>query len=124
MKFFKNILIIVCISILNILGILTSEVVAQVPRDPLSKMEIAFEGHYTRSQIKQRLETIMDLYNLPKTQENYSHAGSALVALRKSTGQDEMNILDYMIRSYVPQSGMSFADMAAVSAVFLQAGDR
>jgi len=116
--------LIVCISVLNIFGIITSEAIAQVPKDSLSQMEIAFDGHYTRAQIKQRIERAMDLYNLSKTQENYFRAGSVLVGLRKSTGQNEMDILDYMIRSYVPGIEMSFADIAAISAVFLQTGAR
>lgn len=91
--------------------------------DPLDQMVIAFDGTYTRIQIKDRLDKAIELYNLPKTKENYSRAGSTLVALRKETGQKEMDILDYMIRSYVQGMNMDFPSAAGLAASFLSAGD-
>ena len=68
----------------------------------LQQMELAFEGGYTQQQIKPRLDKALQLYGLPITEENYKRAGSVLVALREHYGTKEMDILDYMIRSYVP----------------------
>lgn len=90
----------------------------------LDKMELAFEGRYTKEQIKARMDRAMKLYKLPINEENYERAGSTLVALRKNTGVKEMAILDHMIRSYVPGVKMSFPDAAAFSAIAVQAGDR
>ena len=97
---------------------------AQVPSDPLEQMEIAFVGSYSKDQIKARLDRAMDLYGLSKTKENYSRAGSALVALRKGIGPHEMDILDHMIRSHVKGVNIDFPKAAGLSAVFLAAGDR
>lgn len=97
---------------------------AQVPTDPLSQMEITFQGNYSQAQIKSRLDRAMDLYGVPKTQENYSRAGSTLVALRKKVGHSEMVILDHMIRSHVPGVKISFPDAAGLAAAFLAVGDR
>ena len=124
MKLLKVALLGMLIFLLGVVGLKTETVLAQFPTDPLSQIEIAFEGNYARSQIQQRVDEAMKLYNVPKTDENYSRVGSVLVALRKETGQHEMDILDYMIKSYVPGVTMSFPDAAAISATFLQAGDR
>ena len=105
--------------------------VSQAPRSTnavaemsaLEQMEIAFVGGYTQSEIKQRLETAMQLYSLPITEENHSRAGSALVALRKDFGPAEMDILDHMIRSHVPGIDVSFADAAGLSAASILLGD-
>ena len=94
-----------------------------VPDDPLDQMVIAFNGSYSRTQIKERLDKAMELYDLPRTKQNYSRAGSALVVLRKETGQKEMDILGYMIRSHVPGVKMDFPSAAALAASFLAAGD-
>ena len=96
-----------------------SNSVAQVPNDPLSQMEIAFEGNFSRSQIKSRLDRAMHLYKVPITNENYSRAGSTLVALRKQIGPREMDILDHMIRSHVPGVSITFPGAAGLSAAFL-----
>jgi hypothetical protein len=44
--------------------------------------------------------------------------------MRKENGVSEMQILDYMIRSHVPGMKIAFPEAAAISAVFLKAGDR
>lgn len=94
-----------------------------LPDDPLDQMVIAFDGTYSRTQIKDRLDKAIELYNLPRTKENYSRAGSTLVALRKETGQKEMDILDYMIRSHVQGVNMDFPSAAGLAASFLSSGD-
>lgn len=105
--------------VLLALSSLQSAAGAQPPSDPLSQMEIAFEGNFSQSQIKARLDRAMQLYNFPITNENYSRAGSSLVALRKQFGPREMDILSHMIRSHVPGANLSFPDAAGVSAAFL-----
>ncbi|MDK1046416.1 MAG: hypothetical protein QGM45_12135 [Anaerolineales bacterium] len=91
----------------------------QVPTDPLSQMEVAFKGDFTRAQIKSRLDRALQLYRLPITAENYSRAGSTLVALRKEIGPQEMDILDYMIRSHVPGVRITFPEAAGIAAAAL-----
>ena len=62
----------------------------------LEQMEIAFVGSYSYSEIKNRIDTVMQLYGLSMTNENYSRFGSALVGVRKETGTPEMDILTCM----------------------------
>ena len=88
----------------------------------LRKMEIAFDGNPRASQIRPILDNALLLYGVPITEENYSRAGSTLVALRKELGPSEMDILDHMIRSYVSGVNISFPDMAALCAVGLAEG--
>ena len=90
----------------------------------LEQMEIAFQGGYTKQQIKAIMDKALQTYGVPIKEENYSRAGSTLIVLRKEYGTNEMDILDYMIRSYVPSVKMQFPEAAAVSAAFLAAGDK
>lgn len=92
--------------------------------DALGQMEVAFEGSYTRAIIKQRLEKAMQLYKVPITEENYSRAGSTLVALRKQNGIREMAILDHMIRSHVRGVNVDFPSAAGLSSAAIKTGDR
>ncbi len=91
--------------------------------DALSMMESAFVGSPSRSTIKARIDRAMDLYQLRRTEENYSRAGSTLVALRREYGASEMEILDYMICSYVPGVSLLFHEAAAFAVTFLSVGD-
>ena len=90
----------------------------------IQQMEVAFIGTPRQSVIKARLDEAMRLYGTPITEENYSRAGSALVTLRQEFGPSEMDILDYMIRSYVAGVNIDFPGMAGLSAAALAAGDR
>lgn len=92
--------------------------------DALNQAEAVFAGGYTREQVKARLDQAMQLYGLPITEENYSRAGSALVAMRQQTGNTEMAILDHMIRSHVKGANVSFPDAVGLSSAFLSAGDK
>ena len=65
-------------------------------KSALAMLELAFEGDYSRQEIKLRIDRVMQLYGLPITEENYSRFGSVLVALRKETGVPEMEILTCM----------------------------
>ena len=95
---------------------------AAVPQDALSRMEVVFKGHHSKEEIKQRLDLAMSLYKVPITEENYSRAGSVLVGLGQDFELDEMAILDYMIRSYVPGVNLTFPDAAALAASALHSG--
>jgi hypothetical protein len=90
----------------------------------LDQAVLAFEGGFTRQEIRERLDVALRLYSLSATEENYSRAGSALVALRKQNGTPEMAILGYMIRSHVEGVNLSFPEAAAFASVFLATGDR
>ena len=90
----------------------------------LEQMEVAFVGNPRQADIRAILDRALALYNTPISEENYSRAGSALVALRQEFGPSEMDILDYMIRSHVPGANMSFPDMAGISAAALSLGVR
>lgn len=97
---------------------------SSVSSDPLAQMEVVFKGNFSKAQIKAFMDTAMKLYNLPITNENYSRAGSVLVTLRKEVGPSEMDILSYMIRSFVPGVAINFPEAAALSASFLAVGDK
>jgi hypothetical protein len=92
--------------------------------DALTQASWAFDGGFTRDQIKTRMDQAFDIYQMERTEDNYSRSGSVLVALRKKTGFSEMTILDHMIRSHVPGVKIDFASAAALSASFLAAGDK
>lgn len=90
----------------------------------LQQMAIAFEGGYTSQQIKPVMDKALETYGVPINEENYSRAASTLIVLRKEHGTKEMDILDYMIRSYVPGVNMQFPEAAAISSVFLASGEK
>lgn len=92
--------------------------------DVIKKAQVAFAGGHRPEAIRGKLQATMALYGLEETPENYMHAADVLVTLRKTTGETEMTILDYMIKSYVPGVNIKFDEMAALSARFLQFGDR
>ena len=87
-------------------------------------MVLAFEGGYSKAEIKARMDQALELYGLPVTEENYSRAGSTLVTLRRELGPSEVEILDYMIRSHVPGVEISFPSAAGLAAALLATGER
>lgn len=89
----------------------------------LQQMTIAFDGNYSEKDIKDKITEAMVLYNMPITEENYSRAGSVLVALRQQEGIEEMLILDYMINKlYAPDINLTFPGAAALSVTILKTG--
>ena len=89
----------------------------------LQQMTIAFDGGYSEKEIKDKITEAMVLYNMPITKENYSRAGSALVALRQQEEIEEMLILDYMINKlYTPGINLTFPGAAALSVTILKTG--
>lgn len=97
---------------------------ATLPPGALDQMAIAFEGGHSRAEIKARLDSVMLLYGLELSEENYSRAGSTLVALRRDSGIPEMEILDYMARSYVPGTSITFPEAAGIATAALRVGAR
>lgn len=101
-----------------------------LPSGALEQAAIAFEGNHSASAIKARLDEAFGHFGLETTDENYSRAGSALVALRQSAqdrGCDscsEMEILSHMLRSSAWEAGMDFPDAAAFSLEAIIAGDQ
>ncbi|MDD2681093.1 MAG: hypothetical protein PHE20_03270 [Patescibacteria group bacterium] len=89
----------------------------------LQQMTIAFDGDYPEKEIKDRITEAMVLYNVPITEENYSKAGSSLVALKNNSNIEEMLILDYMINKlYTPSANLSFPEAAGLSVTVLKTG--
>lgn len=89
----------------------------------LQQMTIAFDGNYSEKEIKDKITEAMVLYNVPITEENYSRAGSTLVALKQQHGIEEMLILDYMIKKlYTPNIKMTFPEAAGWSVTVLKTG--
>ena len=91
---------------------------------PLEQASLAFEGNPTPREIQEKMDRAFGLYKLEPTNENYSRAGSTLVALRRENGVDEMDILDHMIRSHVEGVAVTFPQAAAISAVAIKVEDR
>ena len=87
-------------------------------------MEIAFDGNPAISEIQPVLDHALRLYGMPITEENYSRAGSVLVALRKEFGPSEMDILGCVISSHVSGADMSsFKNFMAICAVLEADGE-
>lgn len=89
----------------------------------LQQMVIAFDGNYPEKEIKDKITEAMVLYNVPITEENYSRAGSTLIALKQQQGIEEMLILDYMIKKlYTPNTKITFPEAAGWSVTILKTG--
>jgi hypothetical protein len=52
-----------------------------VPADPIAQAEIAFIGNPSQGEIRTKLNRAFSIYGLEATSDNYSRAGSSLVAL-------------------------------------------
>jgi hypothetical protein len=85
---------------------------------------VVFVGDQRPEAIKGKMQAAMKLYGLSETPADYLSAANTLVYLRQQTGETEMAILDYMIKSYVPGVNAKFDSTAELSARFLQFGDR
>jgi hypothetical protein len=68
----------------------------------LDKMHVAFKGQHSREEIKRKLDRVMHQYGLELTEDEYKRCGNVLVVLSDKYGPTEMEILDYMDRSFVP----------------------
>lgn len=89
----------------------------------LQQIAITFDGDYSEKEIKDKITEAMVLYNVPITEENYSRAGSTLIALKNDSKIEEMLILDYMINKlYTPSIKMTFPEASAWSVTALKTG--
>ncbi len=89
-------------------------------------MEIAFIGNPPPRSVQPQLDKVLTLYGLDISEENYSRAGSVLVALRQQYYDDrgciactEMRILDETIASGGEAIGLTFPEAAAFAATVL-----
>lgn len=87
---------------------------------PLDQMSISFENSPGRHQIQSVLDPVMEAYGVALTEENYSRAGSTLVAIRQEVGIPEMEVLDCMSRQRSRWGSRGFAHGAGLSAFTLQ----
>lgn len=85
----------------------------------LDDMAATFDGAPSRTEIQALLDEVMVLYDTPRTEENYSRAGSTLVALSADLGVSEMNILEQMRTLYTPDAALTFPEAAALAATEL-----
>ncbi len=99
---------------------------APAPTNPtaLERMVVTFAGSPSEAQIKEQLEKAMRLYDLEVTEQNRLGAGSALLRMRHTSGFSEMELLDYMIRSDVPEVRFTFAQGLVLAAAAMKSGDR
>jgi hypothetical protein len=89
---------------------------AAPPSDALSQMETAFVGNPNHEEIRADLDKALRLYKVPVTEENYSRAGSSLVALRKETGVAETEILAHTITLHTPGVSLDLSDAFGLAA--------
>ncbi len=94
---------------------------SDAPTGPVARMEVAFDGTPRQPQINAQLDKAFKLYKLPATDENYSRAGSSLVALRKKTGVGEMAILHEAIKLHQPGVALKLPDAFGLAAAGLAA---
>jgi hypothetical protein len=99
----------------------SSDAGSDAPTDPVAQMEVAFDGTPRQSEIKAQLDRAFKLYKMPATDENYSRAGSSLVALRKKTGESEMAILREAIYLHQPGVALKLPDAFGLAAAGLDA---
>lgn len=96
--------------------------------DPLDQAAIAFDGQHSRAEIKAALDAAFAIYELAPTEDNYSRAGSTLVALRQEavakgcTRCSEMEILAAMTAGGEGFAGLTFPQAAAWAVTVLEAG--
>lgn len=91
----------------------------------MNQMAFVFEGNHTEEAINRRIDRAMEAYgSIPRTEENYSRAASALIALRKLNGTSEVDILDHMLHSVATGVDIPFAKMAGISSLAVLAGDK
>lgn len=89
-------------------------------KDPYEIMEVAFEDSPEAAKIRPLLESVMNSYNLPITDENRLKVASMLVSLRKESvlGITEMEILKHIYQYGI--KSISLPEQAAISVVYLE----
>lgn len=87
------------------------------------KIIISFEGGYDKKLIKEKMDLAMTLYDVDLTEQNYEKTASALIAMRKEFGVQEMKILEYVILMYSPKIKMTLADAIGYAATAIVTGN-
>ena len=92
--------------------------------DPISQMELAFEGSPRQEVIKSSMEKAFAAVSMDATADNLSRAGSTLVAFKDEYGVSEMEILDCIpYRSRDPRvPSLNFPNVAAICVTDLASG--
>lgn len=88
-------------------------------------MVVAFNGSPSAEAIREGMDNALTATKMPITEENYSRAGSVLVAFRKKYGINEMDILACIPGTVTDPRvpALNFANVAAVCNVKLVSGE-
>lgn len=89
--------------------------------DPLEQASIAFLASPSSSDVKRAMDAALSATGELATAENYSRAGSTLVALRRENGSDEMRVLECIpAHARDPRlPGVSFSNAAALCSLIV-----
>lgn len=87
--------------------------------ETFSVIKVAFVGGYKEEEIKTRMDKVMELYDTPRSIENYNRAASVLVEMRRLNGFSEMEILEYMKNIHSAETVLDFGSAAAFSAILM-----
>lgn len=97
----------------------TTPASTSITADALDQMVVTFEGTPLRATVQAAVDAALAATNMSLSSENYSRAGSTLVALRKSTGVSEMDMLGCIPEIVNEAPNISFPDAAALCATEL-----
>jgi exopolysaccharide biosynthesis predicted pyruvyltransferase EpsI len=88
-------------------------------------MSISFAGSPSRNEIQRKVDAAFAATDTPITEENFTRAGSVLIAFRKEHGLNEMQILDCIPRRAADPRvpSLSFPNVAAVCVSDMAAGN-
>ena len=80
-------------------------------------LESVFDGPYSSSVIKDKMDEVLALYEKEANQGNYLKIGNALVDYRKDSNGSfrEMDIINHMIESNTGEGGVSFDEQLNIS---------
>lgn len=95
------------------------------PNGAIDKMALAFNGSPSTQAIREAMDKALAATDTPVSEENYSRAGSVLVAFRKEYGIDEMDILACIPTTVTDPRvpSLTLANVAAVCNVKLVSGE-
>ena len=87
----------------------------------IDHMKMAFDGNHTKTFIKREIDRAVRVFDLPDTEDMYGRMGSSLVAMRKSSGVPEIELLKYAIRlrQTTPGANIKFPEAVALGSVEL-----
>lgn len=90
--------------------------------EAMEMLESNFSGPYSKVAIKKKLDTVLTMYRMEISKENYLKAGNSLVSLTKQgTGFTEVDIINDMLLANTGAKGVSFDEQASTSVKKLQA---